>query len=252
MGCLVVAFWLAAAAATLAFGEEEEVIPAPEEELPAPPVTPCTEVRLLEGVLPPQLLLLLELLLLEHPGETADARTAGGDMGEAWCSGLWLPSDSSLGSDDGGVGGSPKEAELEEDVDWGSILMFSLDMTILAGCWDGMVPPPPEVVQIVVPFERTSCCWFLSRLCEAGVSWRVPFLCSKTRSDCVYAAMLARFTVEMEYPPRTVPLAPAPVGDGGQLELGDMGSSLTVISSISMSDATLPELEEDESLRLLL
>lgn len=247
MGCLVVAFWLAAATAALAFGEEDEV-DIPPEELPLAG-TPCTEVRLLEGVLPPQLLLLLELLLLEHPGETADAMTAGGDMGEAWCSGLWLPSDSSLGNDDGGVGGSPKEEEVE-DVDWGSILMFSLDMTILAGCWDGTVPP--VVVQIVVPFERTSCCWFLSRLCEAGVSWRVPFLCSNTRSDCVYAAMLARFTVEMEYPPRTVPLAPAPVGDGGQLELGDMGSSLTVISSISMSDATLPELEEDESLRLLL
>lgn len=52
-----------------------------------------------------------------------------------------------------------------------------------------------------------------------------------------------------------VPPAPAPAGEGGQLELGDMGSSLTVSSSISMSDATLPELEEDESfeqLRLLL
>lgn len=240
MGCLVVAFWLAAATAALAFGEF--VVPVA--------VTPCTEVRLLEGVLPPQLLLLLlELLLLEHPGETADEMTAGGDMGDAWCSGLWLPSDSSLGSEDGGVGGSPKE-EVEEEDDCGSILMFSLDMTILAGCCDGTVP---AVVQIVVPFAMTSCCcWFLSRLCEAGVSWRVPFLCSNTRSDCVYAAMLARFTVEMEYPPRTVPLAPAPIGDGGQLELGDMGSSLTVISSISISDATLPELDEDESLRLLL
>lgn len=97
--------------------------------------------------------------------------TAGGDIGDAWCSGLWLPSDSSLGSDDGGVGGSPKE---EEDVDCGSILMFSLDMTIFAGCcWEAMVVPP-EVVQIVLPFVRTSC-WLLSRLCEAGVSWRVPF-----------------------------------------------------------------------------
>lgn len=32
----------------------------------------------------------------------------GDDIGDKRCSGLWLPSDSSLGKDDGGVGGKPK------------------------------------------------------------------------------------------------------------------------------------------------
>lgn len=31
----------------------------------------------------------------------------GGDIGDKWCSGLWLPSESSLGNDEGGVGGKP-------------------------------------------------------------------------------------------------------------------------------------------------
>lgn len=78
-----------------------------------------------------------------------------------------MPSDSSLGSDDGGVGGRPND----EADDCGSILMFSLDITILAGVAgvDGVL----VVVQMALPLMTI--CWLFRRLCEAGVSWRVPF-----------------------------------------------------------------------------
>lgn len=51
-----------------------------------------------------------------------------------------------------------------------------------------------------------------------------PLLCSKTRSEFVEAAMLAIFRLN------------ALLGLGGQLESGDIGSSLIQVSSISMSE----------------
>lgn len=76
------------------------------------------------------------------------------------------------------MGGRPKEVD-----DCGSILMFNFDITILeavAGV-DGV----EELLVVPIALPLMTICWLLSRLCEAGVSWRVPFLCSNTRSDCV-------------------------------------------------------------------
>lgn len=54
----------------------------------------------------------------------------GGDIGEL-CSGLWLPSESSLGNELGGVRGRLKACPLLARLAFGSILMFSFDMILL-------------------------------------------------------------------------------------------------------------------------
>lgn len=51
----------------------------------------------------------------------------GGDIGEL-CSGLWLPSESSLGNELGGVSGKLKAWPLPARLAFGSILMFNLVM----------------------------------------------------------------------------------------------------------------------------
>lgn len=79
---------------------------------------------------------------------------AGGDIGDKLCSGLWLPSESSLDKDDGGVGGSPKsmnktkryyfhqryENEIISLDICGSILIFNFGINdILCCCVDCVV-----------------------------------------------------------------------------------------------------------------
>lgn len=70
-------------------------------------------------------------------------------------------------------------------------------------------------------------CWDLRRLFEAGVICREPFLCSKTRSEFVEAAIFAIFRLN-EFA--------CELGLGGQLDSGDIGSSLMQVSSISISE----------------
>lgn len=60
---------------------------------------------------------------------------------------------------------------------------------------------------------------------------REPLLCSKTRSVFVDAAMLAIFRLN-----ELVDVRPCEFGLGGQLESGDMGSSLMQVSSMSISE----------------
>ena len=90
------------------------------------------------------LLLLLLLLfkaiacLLEEVVVVAEVWAAiGGDMGEL-CSGDWFPSESSLGREEGGVGGRPKLfvplLPFVSEV-LGSILMFSLGISRLLWWW---------------------------------------------------------------------------------------------------------------------
>lgn len=78
----------------------------------------------------------------------------GGDIGEL-CSGLWLPSESSLGNELGGVGGKLKPCPPPVRLAFGSILMFSLDMRRLSR---------PNIVWCV-----------LSRLWDAGERCIEPF-----------------------------------------------------------------------------
>ena len=84
----------------------------------------------------------------------ADCVPIGGDMGEL-CSGLWLPSESSLCRELAGVRGRLKPCPPAERLALGSILMFSLDMRRLS---------LPSIVW-----------WDLSRLWDAGERCVEPF-----------------------------------------------------------------------------